>query len=54
MERRKAISKFTFEICGCNKSFSQIADVDNSNIFTDDWDMPNGAELPLWMLGFLY
>ena len=31
MERRKAISKFTFEICGCNKSFSQIADVEVQN-----------------------
>jgi hypothetical protein len=23
-------------------------------IFADDWDMPDGAKLPLWMLGFLY
>lgn len=21
---------------------------------TSDWDMPDGAKLPLWVLGFLY
>ena len=34
--------------------FSQIAGVKDSYVFADDWDMPDGAKLPLWMLGFLY
>ena len=45
---------YTFEIGGRSKGFSQIAGVENSYIFADDWDMPDGAKLPLWMLGFLY
>ena len=28
--------------------------VKDSYVFADDWDMPDGAKLPLWMLGFLY
>lgn len=50
----KVDGKYTFEIGGRNKGFSQIAGVENSYIFADDWDMPDGAKLPLWMLGFLY
>ena len=46
--------RYTFEIGGRNKTFSQIAGVEDSYIFADDWDMPDGAKLPLWMLGFLY
>ena len=46
--------KYTFEIGGRSKNFSQIAGIENSYIFADDWDMPDGAKLPLWMLGFLY
>ena len=47
-------SKYTFEISGRSKDFSQIAGIKDSYIFADDWDMPDGAKLPLWMLGFLY
>ena len=50
----KVDGKYTFEIGGRSKGFSQIAGVENSFIFADDWDMPDGAKLPLWMLGFLY
>ena len=50
----KVDGKYTFEIGGRSKGFSQIAGVENSYIFADDWDMPDGAKLPLWMLGFLY
>ena len=50
----KVDRKYTFEIGGRSKGFSQIASVENSYIFADDWDMPDGAKLPLWMLGFLY
>ena len=50
----KVDSKYTFEIGGRGKDFSQIAGIQDSYIFADDWDMPDGAKLPLWMLGFLY
>ena len=50
----KVDGKYTFEIGGRSKDFSQIAGVNDSYIFADDWDMPDGAKLPLWMLGFLY
>ena len=50
----KVDSKYTFEIGGRSKDFSQIAGVKDSYVFADDWDMPDGAKLPLWMLGFLY
>ena len=46
--------KYTFEVGGRSKDFSQIAGLQDSYIFADDWDMPDGAKLPLWMLGFLY
>ena len=50
----KVDSQYTFEIGGRGKDFSQIAGIKDSYIFADDWDMPDGAKLPLWMLGFLY
>lgn len=50
----KVDAKYTFEIGGRSKDFSQIASVKDSYVFADDWDMPDGAKLPLWMLGFLY
>ena len=50
----KVDNKYTFEIGGRSKDFSQIAGIPDSYIFADDWDMPDGAKLPLWMLGFLY
>jgi predicted AAA+ superfamily ATPase len=50
----KVDSKYTIEIGGRSKDFSQIAGLQDAYIFADDWDMPDGAKLPLWMLGFLY
>jgi len=50
----KVDGKYTFEIGGRGKDFSQISGVPDSYVFADDWDMPEGAKLPLWMLGFLY
>lgn len=50
----KVDGKYTFEIGGRSKDFSQIVGVKDSYVFADDWDMPDGAKLPLWMLGFLY
>ena len=46
--------KYTIEIGGPGKDFSQIAGIPDSYVFADDWDLPDGAKLPLWMLGFLY
>ncbi|MBQ9174148.1 MAG: ATP-binding protein [Bacteroidales bacterium] len=50
----KVDSKYTFEIGGPSKDYPQISGVKDSYVFADDWDMPDGAKLPLWMLGFLY
>ena len=50
----KVDGKYTFEIGGRGKDYSQIAGIPDSYIFADDWDMPDGSKLPLWMLGFLY
>ena len=50
----KVDGKYTFEIGGRGKDFSQISGVPDSYVFADDWDIPEGAKLPLWMLGFLY
>lgn len=50
----KVDSRYTFEIGGRSKDFSQIAGIPDSYVFADDLDMPEGAKLPLWMLGFLY
>ena len=50
----KVDGKYTLEIGGRSKDFSQIAGLKDSYVFADDWDIPDGAKLPLWMLGFLY
>lgn len=50
----KVDSKYTIEIGGRSKNFSQIAGIEDSYVFANDWDMLDGAKLPLWMLGFLY
>ena len=42
----KVDGKYTFEIGGRSKDFSQIAGVKDSYVFADDWDMPDGAKLP--------
>lgn len=50
----KVNDKYTFEIGGPDKGFSQIAGVDHTYVFADGIEMPTGRKLPLWMLGFLY
>lgn len=50
----KVNSKYTLEIGGPNKDFSQIAGIKDSYVFADDIESPQGAKLPLWLLGFLY
>lgn len=46
--------KYTVEVGGRNKGFSQIAGVDNSFILADNIDIPYGRKLPIWVMGFLY
>ena len=50
----KVNGKYTFEIGGPDKGFSQISGVSDSYIFADSIEIPSGRKLPLWMLGFLY
>ena len=50
----KVNGKYTFEIGGPDKGFSQIAGVSDSFVFADGIEMPAGRKLPLWMLGFIY
>lgn len=46
--------RWTFEVGGEGKRFSQIADIPDSFVLADDIEMPRGNKLPLWMIGFLY
>lgn len=49
----KVDGKYTFEVGGKDKGFSQIADVPLSYILADDIETPIGCKLPLWIVGFL-
>ena len=46
--------KYTFEIGGKNKDFTQIKNVKNSFLAIDDIAIGVGNKIPLWMFGFLY
>lgn len=46
--------KYTVEIGGKNKSFSQIKDIPNSFVVSDDIEIGFNKKLPLWLFGFLY
>lgn len=46
--------KYTFEIGGKNKSFTQIKDMKNSFVVADGIEAGFGNKLPLWLFGFLY
>jgi len=46
--------KYIIEVGGKNKSFSQIKDLPNSFIASDDIEIGFGAKIPLWLFGFLY
>jgi len=50
----KVDGKWTFEVGGQSKTFSQVAGVPDSYILSDEIEMPRGNKLPLWMIGFLY
>jgi uncharacterized protein len=46
--------KYTFEIGGTTKTFSQIADIENSYLAIDDIEIGFKNRIPLWIFGFLY
>jgi predicted AAA+ superfamily ATPase len=46
--------KFIFEIGGKNKTYKQIANIENSFIAADDIEFGHKNTIPLWLFGFLY
>ena len=46
--------RYTFEVGGPDKTFTQIAGVHNSYILADRIEFVSGNKLPLWLIGFLY
>ncbi len=46
--------KYTIEIGGKNKDFSQIKGIENSFVIADDIEIGFGNKIPLWLMGFLY
>lgn len=45
---------YLFEIGGKNKGFTQIKDIENSFVASDDIEVGYKNKIPLWMFGFLY
>ena len=46
--------RYTFEIGGKNKDFSQIKDIKNSFLGVDNTEIGVGNKIPLWLFGFIY
>ena len=46
--------KYTFEVGGPSKDFSQIADLKDSYLAIDEIETGYGSRIPLWMFGLLY
>ena len=46
--------KYTFEVGGKGKGFSQIKDIANSYVASDDLEVGIGNKIALWLFGFLY
>ena len=46
--------KYTFEVGGKNKKFTQVKDIPNSFVVADDIEIGFGNKIPLWLFGFLY
>lgn len=46
--------KYTFEIGGKSKGFSQISNMENSFIAADDIEIGTANKIPLWLFGFMY
>lgn len=46
--------KYTVEVGGKNKSFSQVKGIENAFLAVDDIETGMGKKIPLWLFGFLY
>ena len=46
--------KYTFEIGGRKKGFTQIKSLPDSYVISDDIEIGSGNKIPLWLFGFLY
>lgn len=46
--------KYTFEVGGADKKFTQIADIPDSYILADSLTYPIGNKLPIWLVGLIY
>ncbi len=46
--------KYTFEIGGKSKDFSQIRNLKEAYLVVDDTEIGFGNKIPLWLFGFLY
>lgn len=46
--------RWTFEVGGKGKGFSQISDVPDSFVVNDGVTVGRGNKIPLWLFGFLY
>jgi uncharacterized protein len=47
-------NKYIFEVGGSQKTFKQIADLENSFLAIDDVKVGRMNKIPLWLFGFLY
>jgi hypothetical protein len=50
----KVEKKYTVEVSGKNKSFSQVKDIPDSFVAADDIVVGTSNKIPLWLFGFLY
>ncbi len=46
--------RYTFEVGGKNKTFTQIKNIKNSFLAVDDIEIGVGNKIPLWIFGFMY
>ncbi|MBR5630490.1 MAG: ATP-binding protein [Bacteroidales bacterium] len=46
--------KWLFEVGGKRKDFSQIKDMEDSFVVSDNMEIGHGNKIPLWLFGFLY
>ena len=46
--------KWLFEVGGKGKGFSQIKDIQNNFVVTDNTEIGHGNKIPLWLFGLLY
>ena len=47
-------NRYTVEVGGRDKGFSQIPDIADAFVAADDLDIGTGRKIPLWLFGFLY